>query len=103
VRKKRLEFAVRARRDIEAIEAWYLESAGEAVADRVVDAILAQAEKIAALGLMFRPGIREGTRECVMPRFPYILVYVVRGSTVRIVRVLHQRSEYFNRSGRPCP
>ena len=39
MRKKRLEFAVRARRDIETIEAWYLESAGEAVADRAVDAI----------------------------------------------------------------
>jgi plasmid stabilization system protein ParE len=98
VAKKRLEFAARARRDIEAIETWYLETAGETVADRAVDAILDQTEKIAALGLMFRPGIREGTRECVMRRFPYTLVYTVRGDVVRIVRVLHQRSEYFNRS-----
>jgi plasmid stabilization system protein ParE len=97
VPKKRLEFTARARRDIEAIETWYLETAGEAVADRAVDAILAQAEKIAALGLMFRPGIREGTRECVMRRFPYTLVYAARGGVVRVVRVLHQRAEYFNR------
>jgi plasmid stabilization system protein ParE len=97
VAKKRLEFAARARRDIEAIETWYLETAGETVADRAVDAIFDQAEQIATLGLMFRPGIREGTRECVMQQFPYTLVYVASGRAVRIVRVLHQRLKYFNR------
>lgn len=97
VTKKRLDYAARARRDIEAIEAYYLEKASEAVADRAVDAILSQAEKIAALDLKFRPGIRAGTRECVMTRFPYTLVYRSREREVKIIRVLHQRSEYFNR------
>lgn len=97
VTKKRLDYAARARRDIEAIEAYYLEKASEAVADRAVDAILSQAEKIAALDLAFRPGIRAGTRECVMTRFPYTLVYRSREREVKIIRVLHQRSEYFNR------
>ena len=72
--KTRLDYAAPARRDIEGIEAYYLEEAGDAVADRAVDAILTQAEKIAALDLKFRPGIRTGTRECVMTRFPYTLV-----------------------------
>src|SRR5450759_2422355 len=45
-------------RDLEAIEKYHLEVAGDVIADRIIDAILAQAEKIAALGLMFRPGIR---------------------------------------------
>ena len=101
VTKKRLDYAARARRDIEAIEAYYLEEASEAVADRAVDAILTQAEKIAALDLKFRPGIRAGTRECVMTRFPYTLVYLSRAREVKIVRVLHQRSEYFNRVATP--
>ena len=95
--KKRLDYAARARRDIESIEAYYLEEASETVADRAVEAILTQAEKIAALDLKFRPGIRAGTRECVMTRFPYTLVYLSRAREVKIVRVLHQRSEYFNR------
>ncbi|MCX7166300.1 MAG: type II toxin-antitoxin system RelE/ParE family toxin [Rhodocyclales bacterium] len=94
MKKKRLDYAARARRDIEA---YYLEEASETVADRAVEAILTQAEKIAALDLKFRPGIRAGTRECVMTRFPYTLVYLSRSREVRIVRVLHQRSEYFNR------
>lgn len=97
VTKKRLDYAARARRDIEAIEAYYLENASERVADRVVDAILSEAEKIAALDLKFRPGIRTGTRECVMTRFPYTLVYLSKAREVKIARVLHQRSEYFNR------
>lgn len=95
--RKRLDYAARARRDIEVIEAYYLEEASEAVAARVVDAILSQAEKIAALDLVFRPGIREGTRECVMTHLPYTLVYVSKGREVKIGRVLHQRAEYFNR------
>src|SRR3990172_11561116 len=57
---KRLEYAVRSRRDLEAIEKYHLEAAGDGVADRLIDAILSQAEKIAALGLVFRPGIRPG-------------------------------------------
>ena len=97
VTKKRLYYTARARRDIEGIEAYYLEKASEAVADRAVDAILSQAEKIAARDLKFRPGIRSGTRECVMTRFPYTLVYLSNAREVKIVRVLHQRSEYFNR------
>lgn len=100
--RKRLEYSARARRDIEAIEIWYLENAGETVAARAVEAILDQADKIATLGLMFRPGIRVGTRECVMQCFPYTLVYVVRNGAVKIVRVLHQRREYFNRAKFPA-
>ncbi|MFH1043576.1 MAG: type II toxin-antitoxin system RelE/ParE family toxin [Pseudomonadota bacterium] len=94
---KRLDYAVRARRDLEAIEKYHLEVAGDIIADRIVDAILAQAEKIAALGLMFRPGIRQGTRECVMTRYPYTLVYRIGPRRVEVARIIHQRAEYFQR------
>jgi hypothetical protein len=45
-------------RDLEAIEKYHLEVAGDVLADRIIDAILSQAEKIAALGIAFRPGMR---------------------------------------------
>ncbi len=95
--KKQLEITARALRDIEGIETYYLETASEAVANRVVDAVLAEAEKLAELDLTYRPGIREGTRECVMKKFPYTLIYVTTPRRVKIARVLHQRVEYFNR------
>lgn len=94
---KQLEYAVRFRRDLEAIEKYHLEVAGDVIADRIIDAILSQTEKIAALGLMFRPGIRQGTRECVMTRYPYTLVYRIGSRRVEIARVIHQRAEYFQR------
>ena len=95
---KRLEYTVRARRDLEAIERYHLEAAGDVVTDRILDSIFSQAEKIAALGLQFRSGIRQGTRECVMTRYPYIPVYRIGKQRVGIVRIIHQRSEYFQRT-----
>lgn len=38
---------------------------------------------------MGRPGRISGTRELVVTRFPYILPYRVRGSTIEILRVFH--------------
>ena len=38
---------------------------------------------------MGRPGRIAGTRELVVTRFPYILPYRVRGSTIEILRVFH--------------
>ena len=94
---RRLDYADRARRDLEAIEKYHLEVAGDVIADRIIDAILSQAGKIAALGLMFRPGIRQGTRECVMTRYPYTLVHRIGPRRVEIARIIHQRAEYFRR------
>jgi plasmid stabilization system protein ParE len=58
-----LSFARRFEQDLKRIEAWYLKTADERAADAAVDAVLAQAEKIARLGLVFRPGYKD-TREC---------------------------------------
>ena len=60
---KPLSFARRFEQDLERIEAWYLETADECVANDAVDAVLSQAKKIARLGLVFRPGYKH-TREC---------------------------------------
>ena len=39
--------------------------------------------------------IRQGTRECVMTRYPYTLVYRIGPRRVEIA--VHQRAEYFQR------
>jgi toxin ParE1/3/4 len=36
-----------------------------------------------------RPGKKEGTREFVLPRLPYILVYQITGEVIHIARILH--------------
>ena len=93
---RRLRIKRRAERDIESVETHYLNVAGQAVANEVVDEILARAKKVAALDVDYRPGIRAGTREYVMDRYPYVLVYRDRAGVVELIRVLHQRSSFFN-------
>ena len=46
--------------------------------------------------VLHRPG-KSGTRECVLKRFPYTIVYRASGNAIRIVRVMHQARRYFNR------
>jgi plasmid stabilization system protein ParE len=52
-------------------------------------------------GLLFTPligseGIRRGTRHKVIGKYPYTVVYRVKRDGIQVVRVLHQRREYFN-------
>jgi len=94
-----LSFAKRFEQDLERVEAWYLKTADERVADEAVDAILAQAEKIARLGLQFRPGYRN-TRECPLRRHPFLLIYRIEPREVRMLRVINARGAYLNERAR---
>ena len=93
---KRLEWSKRSRTDLDRIYDYYLETAPYDIAEQAIRAILDQAKRVAELGLVFRPG-RTGTRECVMRRFPFILIYRIEPGKVRVVRILHQARSYFNR------
>lgn len=43
-----------------------------------------------------RPGIYPGTRECVVRRSPYIVVYRVDGDAVQVLSVWHGRQDWTN-------
>ena len=73
-KNKPLEWSKRARADLDRIYDYYLEAAPYDIAEQAVRAILEQARRMAELGLVYRPG-RKGTRECVMRRFLFILIY----------------------------
>lgn len=75
---------------------YYLEESTQSVAVNCLLEIKSSLDRIAILGLQFRPG-QYDTRECVLKQFPYTLVYRITARTVKVVRVLHQRREYFNR------
>ena len=96
---KPLSFAKRFEQDLKRIEAWYLKTADERVADDAIDAILAQAEKIARLKLQFRRGYK-GTRECPLPRHPFLLIYRIEAREVRMLRVINARGAYLNERAR---
>ena len=92
---KPLSFSRRFEHDLKRIEAWYLATADERVAGDAVGAILAQSEKIARLGLVFRPGYKN-TRECPLRRFALLLIYRIEINAVRMLRVLDSRGAYLN-------
>jgi toxin ParE1/3/4 len=96
MRPKRLDWSLRASTDLDNIIAFYAEAASPALAAAARQAILDAAVRIATLPAIHRPGQR-GSRECVLRRFPYIVIYRATAGTVHIVRVLHQAREYFNR------
>lgn len=92
----RLEWSKRAGRDLENIFRYYWRVASRQLADEAEAAIVSRAIALTRVKLVYRRG-RGDTRECVMRRFPFIIIYRIDSQAVRIVRLLHQAREYFNR------
>lgn len=60
-----------------------------AAASRVVKAIREQVKPLAQHPQMGRPGILDGTRELVISRLPYLVVYHQQDETVTVLAVVH--------------
>ena len=93
--RKRLEWSARAAHDLDLITEYYAEVASPGIARLAREFIQSAAVNIAARPVLHRIGKR-GTRECVLRKFPYTLIYRATGAQVRIVRVMHQARRYFN-------
>jgi plasmid stabilization system protein ParE len=93
--RRRLDWSKRALADVDRIAGWYAETASPDVARLAVTAILNASRRLASGIAGYRPG-KAGTREYVMRRFPYALVYRETTAAIRIVRVMHQARQYFN-------
>jgi len=76
-----------ARDDLRAIYA-YLSERSPQSADRVVGTILKAANGLTVFPLMGRQVEVEGTRERVVARYPYIIIYVLEEGTVVVARIL---------------
>ncbi len=92
---KPLEWSKRSLDDRDRIFIFYAETASLLVAQSAREGITAATKTLSRNPLAYRMGKR-GTREFIMRKFPYILIYRVYPAKVRIVRVLHQAREYFN-------
>lgn len=92
---KRLEWSARASHDLARVVDYYAESVSPAVSRDARDYIGAAIAGLGVLPVLHRPG-KHGTRECVLKRFPYTILYRATTGSVRIVRILHQAQKYFN-------
>jgi toxin ParE1/3/4 len=54
-----------------------------------LDEIERQTDRLADYPKLGRPGRVKGTRELVVNRTPFIVVYRIKGEIVQILRVLH--------------
>ncbi len=43
---------------------------------------------------MGRPGRKKGTRELVISRTPFVVVYRIKGDQIQIIRLLHSSQQY---------
>lgn len=43
---------------------------------------------------MGRPGRRKGTRELVISRTPFVVVYRVKGTRIEVIRLLHSSQQW---------
>jgi addiction module RelE/StbE family toxin len=94
----KLIFDDRALGDLEGIYHWIAQDSPKS-AKAVVDRIFASTELLASFPYMGRAGRDEGTREWVVPRLPYIVVYEVhedRGGVI-VVAVFHGAQDWEER------
>jgi addiction module RelE/StbE family toxin len=94
----KLIFDDRALGDLEGIYHWIAQDSPKS-AKAVADRIFASTELLAPFPYMGRGGRDEGTREWVVPRLPYIVVYEVhedRGEVI-VVAVFHGAQDWEER------
>lgn len=88
-----IEWTEPATQDVETLVAFILQDDPD-TAENVARRIFQTAEQLAALPGLGRPGRVEGTRELLVSRLPYVLVYSDAGNSVRVLRVLHTRQDW---------
>lgn len=87
--KKPLEWSPRSRRHIEFIRD-YIAADNPVAAQSVLDEIRRAAENLCNFPMLGHVGQRAGTRELVLSKYPYTLVYRLTTKKIGIVAVMHQ-------------
>jgi len=67
----------------------YIAQASPGAAENQVELVVSATRNLAAYPELGRPGRRRGTRELVASGSPYIVVYRLRLSSVRVLAVMH--------------
>lgn len=82
-----------ANEDVSRIINWYAQNSPDDL-QIIAKGIWDTAQSLSRLPNRGRRGELEGTREILVPRLPYMLVYKVLDKNVAILRVLHQHQNW---------
>lgn len=91
--KKPLEWSPLSRRHIKNIQE-YIAADNPAAAGEVIAEIKETAESLMRFPMLGHPGRRVGTRELVLARYPYTLIYRLTPRKIGIVAVLNQSKRW---------
>lgn len=72
----------------------YLARYNPAAAEAAVTAILDAALSLSAYPELGRPAVLSKTRELIVARLPYTIVYRVLAKKVQILRIIHQSQKF---------
>lgn len=64
------------------------------LAQRLVQAIYSTAHSLAPFPRKGRPGRDPETRELIVQRYPYVVIYELRSDVIHILRVLHTSQQW---------
>ena len=80
-------------RDLRSARA-YIAQDNPPAADRQIERVLVAVANLIQFPEIGRPGRREGTRELVISRTPYVVAYRLRGDAIELLRVMHSRQRW---------
>lgn len=81
-----------ARQELLEAGRWYLADGGAAIAEQFEWAVQRALDTLLTMPKVGRPSY-VGTRIWSLKRFPYTLVYCVKGETISVIAVAHQSRE----------
>jgi toxin ParE1/3/4 len=91
---KRIVWLKRALVNIEEIHRYYLEEDSAKVASSLITLILKSIQQLRKFSALGRFGKVKGTRELIIPKAQYIVVYREKNLRVEIIRVLHTTQKW---------
>jgi toxin ParE1/3/4 len=91
--KKQLEWSARASANVLQIED-HIAAENPTAAQKVTNEILRIAQNLRDFPMLGHPGRRAGTREIVIPHYPYFISYRLTSKKVIVLAVIHQSRKY---------
>jgi addiction module RelE/StbE family toxin len=89
----KLRLTEAARDDLRTAYTFY-SARSPATADRAIGTILKAANGLTHFPLMGKHGAVEGTRERIVMRFPYRIVYQIEGDIIVVLRIIHTARQW---------
>ena len=91
--KRQLEFSARSLANMEVIKL-HITADNPAAAIKVIQSVLSASEELIDFPMLGHTGQRTGTRELVLPKYPYTIIYHLTLKKIHIVAVAHQSQQY---------